>query len=99
MTKEAEAKKAAEEKAAQLLAETQLMLGEILVEAGQPQEAVAYFQPLMEGLDAEKTKGMDLKMLLRIYVGAFKSYLAAGDLAKAGGSASDWPRWRRTTSS
>lgn len=82
--KEADTKNAAEEKAAQLVAETQLMLGEILVEAGQPKDAVGYFQPLMDGLDKEKTKGMDLKLLLRIYVGAFRSYLAASDLAKAG---------------
>ncbi|MCY2995365.1 MAG: hypothetical protein NTY19_47000 [Planctomycetota bacterium] len=84
--KEADAKQAAEEKTAQLVAETQLMLGEILVESGQPKDAVGYFQPLMDGLDKEKTKSMDPKLLLRIYVGAFKSYLAAGELAKAGES-------------
>ena len=80
-----------------MIADTQLMLGEIVQEAGQPQEAVAYFEPLMEGLDAEKAKAYDLKTLLRIYVAPSKPTWLPATWPKPAPSASDWARWHRTT--
>jgi hypothetical protein len=80
-------KKAADERAALLLHETQLLLGEVYVESNQAKEAIAFFEPLLAALKAEKPQNVD-KPTLRTFVGAVRSYLAGRDLQRAGEAAS-----------
>jgi hypothetical protein len=78
---------AEQQRAAQLLNETHLLLGEVSLEGGQAKEAAAYFLPLIDGLQANKPQTLD-NTVMRIFVGTVRSNVGAGDLAKAAVAAS-----------
>ena len=61
----------------------QLLLAELRNESGQPKEAVALYQPLIDIIQAEKPQTLDATTL-RIFLGAVRAYSAMGDLDKAG---------------
>jgi cellulose synthase operon protein C len=63
--------------------DSQLLLAEIRLEAGEMKQAAALYQPLVEALKAEKPKTFD-ETTLRIFLGAVRAYAALGELEKAG---------------
>ena len=65
------------------LTDTQLILAEVQVEAGQGAEATALLAPLVEAIKASKPESLDPTML-RTFVAAVKAYLQLGDLKRAG---------------
>jgi tetratricopeptide (TPR) repeat protein len=63
--------------------ETQLLAAEMHNEAGQPKEAAALYQPLVEAVKAAKPQTFD-NNTIRIFLGAVRSYCALKQLDKAG---------------
>jgi hypothetical protein len=65
------------------LQETQLLLAEMRLEENDPKASAVLFQPLIEDIQKQKPDSLDENML-RIFLGAVKAYMGAGDLDKAG---------------
>ena len=61
----------------------QMLLAEIRYEGGDAKGAAALYQPLIDLVSAEKPQTLD-EDTLRIFLGAVRSYCAAGELDKAG---------------
>ena len=66
--------------------ETQLLLAEVLMEDQNPAEAATLFEPLVQDLKANKPAAIE-NPVLRAFVGAVRSHLAAENTAKAGEAA------------
>ncbi|MGD0382377.1 MAG: hypothetical protein ABSA77_02570 [Thermoguttaceae bacterium] len=64
------------------LVETQLLLAEIKLSGGDAREAAALLQPLVDVVAAAKPEEMD-NVIVRIYAGAVRAYLALNDPEKA----------------
>ncbi len=74
------------------LIETQLLLGEIKLNLGNAEEAAALLQPLVDAITASKPEEID-NIIVRIYAGAVRAYLAQDNVEKAaeiGTVLADW---------
>ncbi|MCX5675386.1 MAG: hypothetical protein NTX87_10310, partial [Planctomycetota bacterium] len=65
------------------LLETQVLLGEVRLEGGETQEAVALFQPLVHLIQEEKPQTLDATTQ-HVFLGAVRAYSTLNDLDKAG---------------
>jgi hypothetical protein len=75
-------KAAGDEPLSRQLAETQLLLGEVLAEGGKTQEAAAHLDPLVEWIRTTKPEPLD-NMLLRVFLADARAQLALAQPAKA----------------
>jgi tetratricopeptide (TPR) repeat protein len=66
----------------QQLIDTQLLLAEIALDAGEPKEAVSLFAPLVATIKAARPESLD-PPTLRIFRGAVLGYAALGDMQRA----------------
>ncbi len=62
--------------------EAELLLAEIQLDAGQPQEAATLLEPLVRQIQAEKAPTVDL-VTLRVFFAGAQAYLALGDVDRA----------------
>jgi hypothetical protein len=67
----------------QLVADSTLLLAEMLAERGDHKEALVYFQKLLDELGKSEAKGLDATAM-QVCNGAVQSYLAADDIEGAG---------------
>jgi hypothetical protein len=65
------------------LADTQLLMAEMLLEGNQADQAVGLIEPLVATIRASKPETLD-NTTLRTLVAGLRGYIATGDLAKAG---------------
>ncbi len=63
--------------------ETQVLLAEIRLEAGETKEAAEIYRPLVEIIKAEKPQSLD-NATLRVFLGAVRAYCELNELGKAG---------------
>lgn len=79
-------RKDAQDEMSRQLLETQLLLGEVLAEAGQMKQSAELVEPLVEWIRTQKPDPLD-NMLLRVFLAAARAAAAQGEGAKVAATA------------